>query len=383
MSIYWNKRVQALKPYVPGEQPANRNLIKLNTNENPYPPSPKVIEAIQRAAGDRLRLYPDPACTELREAIAQKYGVKPEQVFVGNGSDEVLAFVFGAFFGSRAGCTADGTADVLFPDISYSFYPVYAGLWDLPFRTVALRPDFSIDPAAYREPCGGIIFPNPNAPTGMALPAAAVLSLAEYQERQVLVLDEAYVDFGAESVIPYLAGHPNLLAVHTLSKSACLAGLRLGFAIGSAELIEALCRMRDSFNSYPVDYLAQAGATAAIRDWAYYEEVNRRVVKTREWVAAALVADGFEVLPSKANFLFIRSCRQGGAALFEALREQGILVRRFNAPRIGDFLRVSIGTDDAMDRFLSFLPAAPRVFLPAAPRVFLPAAPRAVSWGCD
>ncbi|MDR1318170.1 MAG: aminotransferase class I/II-fold pyridoxal phosphate-dependent enzyme [Treponema sp.] len=368
MSVYWNSRVRRLSPYIPGEQPKDRKFIKLNTNENPFPPSPKVVEAIEAAlteGGGRLRLYPDPACTELREAAARRYGVKPEQVFAGNGSDEVLAFAFGAFFGGGAesGGPApaedDGGGAILFPDISYSFYPVYADLWGIPYRTIALDENFSIRPEDYRIPSGGVIFPNPNAPTGRSLPPAEILSLAESLEAQkrVLILDEAYAAFGADSAVPGIKGHPNLLTVHTLSKSASLAGLRVGFAIGGEELIEGLCRMRDSFNSYTLDRLALAGAAAALSDAAYYDEINRRVIRTRERVSAALAGMGFTVIPSRANFVFVKPpagpAFRGGAAFAKALRDRGILVRHFNKPRIADYLRISIGTDGEMDLFLT------------------------------
>jgi histidinol-phosphate aminotransferase len=292
--------------------------------------------------------------------IAEQYGVRPEQVFAGNGSDEVLAFVFAAFFGSG------GAAAVLFPDITYSFYPVYAGLWDVPFKTVALAEDFTVNVSDYCVNSGGVIFPNPNAPTGIALRAEEILRVAEVQKRnnRVVVADEAYGVFagsgplpggllGAESVVPYIARQQNLLTVHTLSKMASLAGLRVGFAIGSEALIEGLCRVRDSFNSYPVDRLAQAGAAAAIADTAYYTETTRKVIATRERVTAALQKQGFEVLPSAANFIFIRHSEKAGAAIFAALRERGILVRHWNKGRIADFLRVSIGADSEMDEFLS------------------------------
>jgi histidinol-phosphate aminotransferase len=370
MSIYWNERVKNLSPYVPGEQPRDRKFIKLNTNENPYPPSPKVIEAISNtitaekaeATGARLRLYPDPACTELREAIAARYHVKPEQVFAGNGSDEVLAFAFAAFFNSN---TADSNAvcsktalPILFPDITYSFYPVYAGLWDVPFRAIPLAENFSINIDDYKIPCGGVIFPNPNAPTGLALPLNSILAIAEYQKNsnRVVIVDEAYIAFanmpGVESVVPHIKVYPNLLTVHTLSKSASLAGLRVGFAIGNEELIEGLCRVRDSFNSYTLDRLALAGAAAAVSDASYYDKVNSKVIATRNRVSAALAAQGFDVIPSSANFIFIRFPDKSGAAAFAALREKGILARHFNKPRIADYLRVSIGTDDEMDSFL-------------------------------
>jgi histidinol-phosphate aminotransferase len=351
VSKYWSGRVQGLEPYIPGEQPKDRSFIKLNTNENPYPPSPAVAEAIGRvlseggAAGDRLRLYPDPACTELREAAAARHGVKPEQVFAGNGSDEVLAFAFGAFFDSNA------AAPILFPDITYSFYPVYAGLWDIPYKTIPLGEDFSINIDDYLNrragSAGGAILPNPNAPTGLALPLTAILRLAADLEKQnrVLVVDEAYAAFGGESAVGAVAERPNLLTIHTLSKSASLAGLRVGFAIGNEELIQGLCRIRDSFNSYTVDRLAQAAAAAALRDSAYYERTTQKVIATRERIAAALTVAGYRVIPSSANFLFIRSAKKSGAELAAALRERGILVRHFNKPRIADFLRVCIGTD--------------------------------------
>jgi histidinol-phosphate aminotransferase len=360
MNRYWNSRTNNLSPYIPGEQPRDRQFIKLNTNENPYPPSPKVIEAIQKAAGERLRLYPDPECSEFREVVAARYGVKPEQVFAGNGSDEVLAFAFGAFFES-----GENAEKIIFPDITYSFYPVYASLWSIPCRTIPLRDDFSINTVDYNTNCGGVIFPNPNAPTGIAVPLSDTLFLAEYLEKQgkVLITDEAYAAFGAaatgaateggvESAVSHIGDHPNLLTVHTLSKSASLAGLRAGFAIGDEKRIEGLRRVRDSFNSYTLDRLALAGAAAAVSDVAYYDEINRRVIATRERVAGTLQSLGVTVLPSAANFVFIKASGIGGAEFFSALRQRGILVRHFNKERIADYLRVSIGTDKEMDAFL-------------------------------
>jgi len=371
MSEYWNERTKKISPYVPGEQPKDRQFIKLNTNENPYPPSPKVIEAVKKAADEKLRLYPDPECTELREAIAARYGVKTEQVFAGNGSDEILGFAFGAFFESNTVCCSgccgtrcdncDGSrepAPVLFPDITYSFYPVYAGLWDIPFKTIPLRDDFSIDTSEYKINCGGVILPNPNAPTSIALESEKLLSLAKYLEplNKVLIIDEAYIAFSAaknaQSVIPFIHKHPNLLVVHTLSKSASLAGLRVGFAIGNEKLIEALCRIRDSFNSYTLDRLALAGSAAAVSDTQYYDEINARVIATRERVTQELQSLGFNVLPSSANFVFTKAPNLGGSDLFAGLREKGILVRHFNKERIADYLRVSIGADEEMDLFL-------------------------------
>ena len=367
MSRFWNKRVRGLEPYVPGEQPRERRLIKLNTNENPYPPSPKALAAIREAAGEDLRLYPDPRCTVLREAVAEAYRVKPEQVFAGNGSDEVLAFAFAAFFPSAAPeggfimgeAGSAGPRPVLFPDITYSFYPVYAGLWDIPFRTVPLTGDFSVNAEDYLYPAGGVIFPNPNAPTGRALALRDILSVAGYQGNhgRVVIVDEAYGAFGGESAVPHIGEFPNLLTVHTLSKAASLAGLRVGFAIGREELIRGLSRLRDSFNSYTLDRLALAGAAAAVSDGAYYDAVNRKVIATRERVSGRLRELGFEVIPSAANFIFIRRPRLSGAEVFAALRERGILVRRFDTPRIRDYLRVSMGTDNDMDEFLEFMEA--------------------------
>jgi len=357
MSDYWNNRVKYLSPYIPGEQPKDKKFIKLNTNENPYPPSPKVIEAVQNAANETLRLYPDPECTSLRETIASCYNVKPSQVFAGNGSDEILAFAFGAFFenGNKA-------QPVLFPDITYSFYPVYAGLWDIPYKCIPLCEDFTINIDDYKTPdagnssggSGGVIFPNPNAPTGAALCENNMLSLADYLEKQkkVFIVDEAYIAFGAKSVVPFIDKYKNLLTVHTLSKSASLAGLRAGFAIGNEKLIEGLCRMRDSFNSYTLDRLALAGAAAAIEDTAYYGEINSRVIATRHRVTQAVIEMGCEVVPSSANFIFIKFQDIKGADAYSAFREKGILVRHFNKQRITDYLRVTIGADKDMDIFL-------------------------------
>jgi histidinol-phosphate aminotransferase len=371
MSDYWNKRTAGISPYVPGEQPRDRKFIKLNTNENPYPPSPRVVAAIQQVLsgpdvgpaiglavpnGELLRLYPDPLCTGFREAVALSYGIKAAQVFPGNGSDEVLAFAFGAFFESSP--ANENPSTILFPDITYSFYPVYAQLWGIPYKTIPVTDDFSIVLDDYSSLSGGVIIANPNAPTGRALPAAPLLQLARKleQNRRVLIVDEAYIAFGAESLVPYIIDHPNLLIVHTLSKSASLAGLRLGFAIGNEELIEGLFRVRDCFNSYTLDALALAGGTAAVLDKPYYEQINQKVTATRERTAAALSAMGYTVIPSKTNFLFISAMNEThitGHVLFHALRERGILVRHFDKPRTANFVRVSIGTEQDMDAFLS------------------------------
>ncbi|MCA1949350.1 MAG: histidinol-phosphate transaminase [Treponema sp.] len=351
-SPYWSKRVAGLEPYTPGEQPRDRRYIKLNTNENPYPPSPKVLEAIRAAAQEDLRLYPDPTCLALRSAIAARYGLPgADWVFVGNGSDEILAFAFAAFFGSRDRMER---RPLLFPDITYSFYPVYADLWDIEYETVPVTEKFEIDTAHYRRPASGVVLANPNAPTGRALGKGALTELAAFhqQEQNVLLIDEAYVDFGAESMADQVQRYDNLLVVHTLSKSRSLAGLRVGYALGQPDLIEGLRRIKDSFNSYTLDRLALAGAQAAIEDREYYDAMAAKIEATRENTRRALEEAGFEVIPSAANFIFIRHPERPGAELFQALRSRGILVRHWNKPRISEYLRVSIGTDEEMESFV-------------------------------
>lgn len=344
MSRYWSAVVHGLTPYVPGEQPKLANLVKLNTNENPYPPSPRVLEAIQAELandGERLRLYPDPTGQALRQTIGGFFGVGPEQVFVGNGSDEVLAHTFQALLRHDR--------PLLFPDISYSFYPVYCGLYGIRHETVPLDGDFQIrvDDYLARGPggVGAVILPNPNAPTGRALPLTEIARLAAGLPECPIVVDEAYVDFGADSAVALVDRHPNLLVIHTLSKSRSLAGLRVGFAIGQPELIDGLTRVKDSFNSYPLDRLALVGAAAAMEDEAWFQDNRRRVIASREKLTADLTALGFQVLPSAANFLFAHHPARDGAALAAALRERSILVRHFKAPRIDQFLRITVGTE--------------------------------------
>ncbi|MDP1612020.1 MAG: histidinol-phosphate transaminase [Sulfuritalea sp.] len=337
MSRFWSDVVKGLTPYVPGEQPKLANLVKLNTNENPYAPSPRVLEAIRAATDESLRLYPDPNAEQLKLAIAKYHGIDARKVFVGNGSDEVLAHVFlGLLKQARP---------VLFPDISYSFYPVYCGLYQVAFETVPLAEDFSIRVADYAQPNGGIVFPNPNAPTGCPVPLAEIERLLQSNTDSVVVIDEAYVDFGGESAIPLIAQYPNLLVVQTLSKSRSLAGLRVGFAVGHADLIEALERVKNSFNSYPLDRLAIAGAVAAFEDREYFEQTCRAVIASRETLVGELRALGFEVLPSAANFIFARHPQRDAQESALALRQRGIIVRHFKAPRIEQFLRISVGTD--------------------------------------
>ncbi len=342
MSRFWSPGIAELTPYVPGEQPQRQRLVKLNTNENPYGPSPKVLEAIAAATGDGLRLYPEPTSIELRRTIAEYYGVTAEQVFVGNGSDEVLAFVFRALL--------KHDRPLLFPDISYSFYPVYCGLYDIEHRTVPLDEQFGIRVDDYltnaNRANGGIIFPNPNAPTSRALPLADIERLLQANTDSVVVIDEAYVDFGADTAIALVDRYPNLLVIQTLSKSRSLAGVRVGLAVGHPDLINGLVRVKDSFNSYPLDRLAQAAAKAAFEDEAWFQKTRNAIVASRDALDAAMVERGFEVLPSAANFVFARHPDWAGADLAQALRDRDIIVRHFAKPRIADYLRITIGTEE-------------------------------------
>ena len=335
MSKYWSDFVHQLVPYVPGEQPKIDNLVKLNTNENPYGPSPKVLEAVRAAAGEALRRYPDPTSAQVAEAAARFAGVERDQVFVGNGSDEVLAHTFHALL--------KHDKPVLFPDISYSFYPVYAGLYQLQFQAVPVNARLEIQIDDYLRDNGGIVLANPNAPTGIALSRAEIERLLQRNPDSVVLIDEAYVDFGAESVVGLGARYPQLLVVQTLSKARSLAGLRVGFAFGQRPLIEALTRVKDSFNSYPLDRLASAGAVAALEDVPYFEDTRARVIASREALRGQLTQLGFSVLPSQANLLFARHPSFGGAALAQALRERAVLVRHFRAPRIDEYLRITVG----------------------------------------
>ena len=340
MNQYWSIRIQNVVPYTPGEQPRDRKFIKLNTNECPYPPSPKVIEAIRSAAGDGLRLYPDPECVELRSAIAKREGLDISQVFCGNGSDEILAFAFQAFF--------DPDKDVVFPKITYSFYPVYTDFFGLRRREVPMNPDFSDPIDLLCGQNGGVVLANPNAPTGIAVGLDTVEKLLRANPDVVVIVDEAYVDFGAESAVKLIGQYPNLLVIQTTSKSRALAGLRVGWAMGDAGLIDGLRCVRDSINSYTVDRLAQAGAAAAIRDEEYFQTIRRRVMDTRRRTEQILKEKGFTVLPSQANFLFVSYPGRDGKALLDGLRERGVLVRWWDKPEIRDWLRISVGTDQEM-----------------------------------
>lgn len=346
MNQYWSATVSRLDPYVPGEQPQDQQYIKLNTNESPYPPSPSVARAIQEYNIDSLRLYPDPESKALKQALAGHHGLSAEQVFVGNGSDEVLAHAFQAFFKQ--------SRPLLFADISYSFYPVYCALYDIEFEKIALDSDFCIDINAFKRDNGGIILPNPNAPTGIALTLAEIETILKNTDA-VVIIDEAYVDFGTESADSLVDSYDNLLVVQTFSKSRSLAGLRLGYALGNTNLIEALNRIKNSFNSYPIDRIAGIAAIASIEDQDYFQQCNRRVIENRENLSAKLTSLGFRVYPSSSNFVFVEHDKMAAADLYDSLKQAGILVRYFKSPRIDNCMRITIGTDAECDALVSAL----------------------------
>lgn len=354
MSRYWSEHVAGLTPYTPGEQPKINRLLKLNTNEHPYGPSPKALEAIRQGAGDALRLYPDNESTELRLAVADYYrdfGIAADQVMPGNGSDEVLAHVFNALF-------RHGDRPLLMPDITYSFYKTYCKLFDIPAQLVPLADDFSIQPDDYlnlSEQPAGIIFANPNAPTGIALSLADIERIAIGNPDVAVVVDEAYVDFGADTAIALIGRCPNIVVIHTFSKSRALAGMRVGYSVASREITAGILRVKDSFNSYPLDRLAIAAATASMQDREYFEEGRRKVMADREILAQRLETMGFEVLPSSTNFVFARHPQHQGADLARGLREHGILIRHFEAPRISQFLRITVGTAEDCARLCNTL----------------------------
>lgn len=343
MSRFWSARVRELVPYVPGEQPKISNLIKLNTNEHPFGPSPKAITAMQAVLNDDLRLYPDPNADALRQTIADYYGLAAQGgdkswVFVGNGSDEVLAHAFHGLF--------QHDKPLLFPDISYSFYPVYAQLYGIAYETVPLTGTFAINPNDYSRANGGVIFPNPNAPTGCVLALDAIEQILQANRDVVVLVDEAYIDFGGESAVALVGRYDNLLITQTLSKSRALAGLRVGLAIGQPHLIEALERIKNSFNSYPLGRVALAGAQAAFEDQTYFDSMQQMVIMQRDSLTAKLERLGFDVLPSGANFVFAQHPKHSGTDLAQALRDRAVVVRHFNKPRIDNFLRITVGTPD-------------------------------------
>ncbi len=347
---FWSPEVRELEPYVPGEQPKIQNLLKLNTNENPYPPSPKVVEAVQAVLthqADALRLYPDPDATALKHAIAKQQNIDVSQVFVGNGSDEVLAHIFKAFFLQDE--------PILYPDITYSFYPVYSQFFGTKTKEIPLNDNFEIEVKDYVQPNGGVIITNPNAPTSIALGLPEIEQILKANPDRVVVIDEAYVDFGAESAVSLVNRYENLVVCQTTSKSRSLAGLRVGFAIAQSHLIAALEAVKNSFNSYPIDRFAIAAAVASFEDQTYFEEQSQKVISSREKLVDELTALGFKVLPSKANFIFASHPSHDAGQLAQQLREQGIIVRYFNKPRINQFLRITVGTDEQNERLVQTL----------------------------
>jgi histidinol-phosphate aminotransferase len=347
MSQYWSSLVHNITPYIPGEQPKLDNLVKLNTNENPYPPSPRVLDVLRAEAADSLRLYPDPNADRVKTALAALYALSPRHIFVGNGSDEVLAFIFQALLKHNR--------PILFPDVTYSFYPVYCRLYEIEYRAVPVTAGLDIAVDDYQQPNGGIIFPNPNAPTGLPVSQPDIEKLLARNMESVVVIDEAYVDFGTESSVPLVQKYPNLLVVQTLSKARSLAGLRVGFAIGSPKLTEALERVKNSFNSYPLSRFAIAGAVAALEDQDYFDKIRRQVIRTRESLMARLAEMGFSILPSKANFVFARHPRHNACDLLRQLRTRSIIVRHFPLPKINQYLRITIGTDEQCEVLLAAL----------------------------
>ena len=344
----WEENIRKVVPYVPGEQPKKQNIIKLNTNENPYPPAPGVAEAVKSVDIDRLRMYPDPLVTDLVEAIASNYQVKNEQVFVGVGSDDVLAMIFMTFFNSKK--------PILFPDITYSFYDVWADMLRIPYEQIPLDENFKIRPEDYSRENGGVIFPNPNAPTGELMNLAQIEEIIQANPDVIVVVDEAYIDFGGVSALPLIDKYDNVIVVQTFSKSRSMAGSRIGFAISNPTLIKYLNDVKYAFKSYTMDTITIAAGTAAMRDLAYFEMTRDKIIQTREWTKQELKRLGFVFGDSKSNFIFAMHPDVSGVALFEALREHDIFVRHFSNPaRINEYLRITIGTDEQMKTFIAFL----------------------------
>ncbi len=347
MSRFWSDSVHNLTPYTPGEQPQIDGLIKLNTNENPYAPSPKVEDAMAKANNKDLRKYPDPNASALKNAIAKHFNIEPAHVFVGNSSDEVLAHAFRTFFIQDK--------PILTPDISYSFYPPLSRLLDIEYKSMPLRDDFTVNVKDYLIDNGGIIFANPNAPTGIALAINEIEYLLKNNSHSVIIVDEAYVDFAGDSAVRLIGQYPNLLVTQTLSKSRSLAGLRVGLAVGNEKLIEGLERVKNSFHPYALNSLALAGATAAFEDLDYFKSCVKKVISTRDKISVELKSLGFNVLPSSANFVFATHPNHGAKELFQSLRNRKILIRYFDSKRISDYLRISIGTDQEMAQLIDVL----------------------------
>ena len=347
MEKYWSDLVKQLRPYEPGEQPCMDGVLKLNTNENPFGPSPKVLSAIKAQLGNQLRLYPPPSADLLKRAIANYYGLKDTQIFLGNGSDEILAHVFNGLLKKAL--------PLLFPDITYSFYPVFCQLYDIDFEEIPLKDDLSIDLADYEVPNGGIIFPNPNAPTGRLLAIGGIEHLLKANRNSVVVIDEAYIDFGGQSSIGLLTDNPNLIVTQTMSKSRSMAGMRIGFALGSADLIEGLERVKNSFNSYPLGHLQIAAGISAIEDSDHFKDTCQRVIHNREKLTIDLEELGFSVVPSAGNFVLVRHFRASALKIYGQLKNNGILVRHFNKQRLDNFLRITVGTTEQNDQLVAAL----------------------------
>lgn len=343
----WENNIRKVIPYVPGEQPHSANMIKLNTNENPYPPSPAVIDALKNFDYDKLRLYPDPTASVLVKAIADYYNLSENQVFVGVGSDDVLAMSFLTFFNSDK--------PVLFPDITYSFYDVWANLYNIPFKTPALNDNFEINPDDYKQENGGIIFPNPNAPTGLYQPLSTIENIVKSNPDVIVIIDEAYIDFGGESALPLIKKYDNLLVVQTFSKSRSMAGMRIGYAFGCPELIKFLNDVKYSFNSYTLNQTALEFGAASIKDDEYFKHSTQKIISTRERVKKELSDLGFSFPDSKSNFIFATHKNVPAKELFMALRKENIYVRYFDKPRINNYLRITIGTDEEMNALIDFL----------------------------
>ena len=347
MEKYWSDLVKQLRPYEPGEQPWMDGVLKLNTNENPFGPSPKVLSAIEGQLGNQLRLYPPPNADLLKQAIADYYGLKDSQIFLGNGSDEILAHVFNGLLKKAL--------PLLFPDITYSFYPVFCQLYDIDFEEIPLKDDLSIDLTDYEVPNGGIIFPNPNAPTGRLLAIGEIEYLLKANRNSVVVIDEAYIDFGGQSSIGLLTDNPNLIVTQTMSKSRSMAGMRIGFALGSADLIEGLERVKNSFNSYPLGHLQIAAGISAIEDSDYFKDTCQRVIHNRAKLTIDLEELGFSVVPSAGNFVLVRHFRASALKIYGQLKNNGILVRHFNKQRLDNFLRITVGTTEQNDQLVTEL----------------------------
>lgn len=343
----WESNIRKVVPYVPGEQPKGDRLIKLNTNENPYPPAPGVAEALKYMDIDRFRKYPDPTASDLVHALAEYYGVGDDQVFVGVGSDDVIAMSFLTFFNSKK--------PVLFPDVSYSFYKVWADLFDIPYETPALDEHFRIRPEDYYRENGGVIFPNPNAPTGLLLSLEDVEDIIRHNQDVVVIVDEAYIDFGGKSALELTAKYENLLVVQTFSKSRSMAGMRIGFAIGHPDLIKALNDVKYSYNSYTMNMPSLILGTETVKDDAYFKETVQKIIDTREWSKTRLTELGFTFPDSMSNFIFASHNRVPAKELFEKLKKQQIYVRYFDQPRLSNYLRISIGTREEMEALFAFL----------------------------